>query len=249
MRDARDYNPDWWRDAKAASLARRQRQASPAAAQPGDAFLIVTEGTVTEPEYFRQLRSALRLSTVHIKVQPGDRSDPLHVIETASREARAQIRRAKQGVLGIDEPEMFDHIWAVIDTDVAVRQGRWNDVVQRAAARKVTIAPSSPCFEFWLLLHLTYTTRTDLVDGERAKAVVEQALGQEYSTSKEGTKKAIAALLPTWRQAVVHAERVCRYHEKAATPEPANPSTRVGQLVSALNDTAPEHVRKSKLAT
>lgn len=246
MSDDCGYNPEWWKEEKAASLARKQRAASTSGVQPGDAFLIVTEGTVAEIEYFEQLRCVLQLSTVRIKVKPGEHSDPLHVIETAAREAIKQKRRAKRGELGLDEPEKFDHVWAVVDTDVAVRQGRWNDVVQLAAGRKVTLVPSSPCFEFWLLLHLLYTTRADLVDGDTAKHVLKHTLGQDYSINAEATKKAITKLLPEWPQAVVHAKRVIRYHQEAATPSPANPSTEVGRLVTAMNDVAPEHLRKLK---
>ena len=134
-----------------------------ALAKPGDAFLIVTEGTVTEPVYFDLLLRDLHLSVVRIKVQPGDASDPRHVILTAEREAKEQLRKARKGVLGINEPAKFDHVWAVVDTDVAVRNHIWNDVKQLAAARKVKLAHSTPCFEFWLLLHFAgFTTRSRL---------------------------------------------------------------------------------------
>ena len=169
------WNPNWWLEAKAASLERKRRAVAAAGlAKPGDAFLIVTEGTVTEPVYFDLLLRDLQLSIVRIKVQPGDASDPRHVIRSAEREAKDQVRKAKKGVLGINEPAKFDHIWAVVDTDVAVRNHIWNDVHQLATAKKVTLAHSTPCFEFWLLLHLVgFTTRADLVTGDAAKIPVE----------------------------------------------------------------------------
>ncbi len=239
------YDPNWWKSAKAESLSRKQRQVSASAlAQPGDAFLIVTEGTVAEPHYFEQLRRTLELSLVHVQIKPGDASDPRHVIETAARAAKDQVKRAKRGELQIDEPEKFDQVFAVIDTDVAVRQDHWNDVVQLARARKVRLAPSMPCFEFWLLLHLGYTTRTDLLDGDTAKSVLKHALGCDYAKNADTTRAAIDKLLPKWPEAVVHSERVCAHHSKAATPPPANPSTEVGRLVRALNDAALPHLRK-----
>ena len=217
------WNPNWWLEAKAASLERKRRAVAAAAlAKPGDAFLIVTEGTVTEPIYFDLLLRDLQLSVVRIKVQPGDASDPRHVIRTAEREAKEQVRKAKKGVLGINEPPKFDHVWAVVDTDVAVRNHIWNDVHQLATAKKVTLAHSTPCFEFWLLLHVTgYTTRTDLVDGDIAKRAVKQALGRDYSTNEEVAKEVFPIFLPQWPEAVVHAERVRRHHESAATRTPA----------------------------
>lgn len=244
MSDDCGYNPEWWKEEKAASLARKQRVASTSEVQPGDAFLIVTEGTVAEPEYFRQLRAELQLSTVWIQVRAGDTSDPGAVIQTAAREAKALKQRARRGTLGLSEPEKFDHVWAVVDTDKALQEGRWHDVVRLAVTHKVKLVPSTPCFEFWLLLHLNYTTRADLVDGDKAKHVLKHTLGQDYSTHAAATKKAIAELLPKWPGAVANAERVLQYHQGAATPSPANPSTEVGRLVTAMNDVAPEHLRK-----
>jgi hypothetical protein len=245
MNEDAAYDPNWWRAEKALSLARKARQAVPAAlAKPGDAFLIVTEGEVTEPVYFDLLRRDLKLSVVLIKVQPGDASDPRHVIRTAAQLAKEQQRKARKGVLGTNEPLKFDHVWAVVDTDVAVRNHIWNDVQQLASARKVKLAHSTPCFEFWLLLHFDYTTRADLVDGAAAKSAVKHALGREYSTNEKTAKDAIATFLSKWPEAVGHAENVRRYHEDARTPKPANPSTEVDRLAHALNDSAFEHLRK-----
>ncbi len=240
------WNPQWWLEAKAASLERRRRAVTAnALAKPGDAFLIVTEGTVTEPVYFDLLLNNLQLSTVRIKIQPGDASDPRHVIRTAEREAKEQVRKAKKGILGINEPPKFDHVWAVIDTDVAMWQSFWNDVQQLASARKVTLAHSTPCFEFWLLLHIAgFTTRADLVNGDIAKDAVKHALGRDYSTNEEVAKEAITMFLGKWPEAVGHAKQVRQHHQTAATPPPANPSTEVDRLVQALNDSAPEHLRK-----
>ena len=240
------WNPNWWLEAKAASLKRKRLAVAAAAlARPGDAFLIVTEGTVTEPVYFELLLRELQLSVVRIKVLPGDASDPRHVIRTAEREAKEQVRKAKKGVLGINEPAKFDHVWAIVDTDVAVRNHIWNDVHQLATAKKVTLAHSTPCFEFWLLLHLVgFTTRADLVDGDTAKSAVKHALGRDYSTNEETAKETIATFLSKWPEAVGCAEQVRRHHRDAATPQPANPSTEVDRLVRAINDSVPEHLRK-----
>jgi len=246
MSDECAWDPEWWRKPKALSLERKRRaRAASALARPGDAFLIVTEGTVTEPGYLDLLVHELQLPAIRIKVQPGGASDPRHVIRTAEREAKEQVRKARKGILGLNEPPKFDHVWAVVDTDVAVREGFWNDVQQLAKGRKVKLAHSTPCFEYWLLLHVVgFTTRADLVDGETAKSAVKHALGREYSTNEQVAKEAIAIFISNWPEAVGHAERVRRYHESAATRVPANPSTEVDRLARAMNDSALEHLRR-----
>lgn len=236
----------WWQAAKAHSLERRKAAAVGASGvKAGDAFLIVTEGTVTEPVYFELLRADLQLPAVRIRVEPGKASDPRHVVNTAAEEVKTHARRAKKGQLGHTEPMRFDQVWAVIDTDVAVRNGFWNEVESLAQSRKVKLAHSTPCFEFWLLLHIQgMTTRSDLVTGDAAKSAVKHALGKEYSTNKETARTVMPSFIGKWPEAVVHAERVRTHHTAAATPNPANPSTEVCALVRALNDSAPEHLRR-----
>jgi hypothetical protein len=143
------------------------------------------------------------------------------------------------------EEQTFDHVWAVNDTDVAVREHFGNDVQQLAAARKVKLAHSTPCFEFWLLLHVVgFTTRTDLVDGDAAKSAVKHAIGRDYSTNQVTAKEAIATFFSEWVKAVGCAERVRRHHQDAATRIPANPSTEADRLVRAMNDSVPMYLQK-----
>jgi hypothetical protein len=246
MSDTASFDSNWWKAEKAMSLERKAREkiSSLSLAKPGDAFLIVTEGTVTEPVYFDLLLQELQLSVVRIKVQPGDDSDPRHVIETAAREAKEQVRRNKNCMIG-NGPSKYDQVWAVVDTDVAVRQGFWKDVKQLAKSKKVMLAHSTPCFEFWLLLHIAgYTTRSDLHNGDAAKSAVKSALGREYSTTGKTARESISSFFAKWTGAVKHAESVRRHHQAAATPEPANPSTEMDLLARALNDSAPQHMRK-----
>lgn len=239
-----EWNPNSWRDAMEQSLRRKTAMAKAGGAQPGDSFLVVTEGTVTEPVYFELLLSRLELSRVWVKVMPGQHSAPLHVITTAAIVADSQKRKGKRGKLGIKEPPKFDHIWAVIDTDVAVRTGIWNEVLQLADSRKVQLAHSTPCFEFWLLLHFGITTRGDLVNGDAAKGAVKAKLGFDYSTNQETAEKAMKTFIHLWPDAVLNAEKVREYHRQADTRRPANPSTEVDILVRGLNNSAAEHLRK-----
>jgi len=247
MTDEILWDPDWWKKQRDASLERQQAEASAVGeAKLGDTFLIVTEGTVTEPIYFELLLGCLELSRVAVLVIPGPGTDPRAVIEMGRKRAHEQVRLAEKGQLGVQQPPSFDHVWAVVDTDVATRQGLWNDVVQLAKARNVKLAYSTPCFEFWLLLHLLEhpTTRGDLENCGKAKAAVKHELGRDYSTNENIAREAIGSFVTNWPRAVSHAEHVLKQHKTAATPKPANPSTEVGRLARALNDSAPKHLRK-----
>lgn len=239
-----DYDPNWWQADKAESLNRK----SPEAKSTGDTFLIVTEGTVSEPVYFNLLREDLGLSAVEVMVIPGDHSDPRHVIRTASKIVSSLSKRARKGKLSNDEVAKYDQVWAVIDTDVAVRNGIWNDVQDLANGRKVKLAHSTPCIEFWFLLHLSDST-AQLADGDAAKSEMKSLVkkhynGATYSTTQKEAEESIALFFPNWPTAVIRAERIRQYHSKANTVPPANPSTEVDLLVRALNDSAPVHLQQ-----
>lgn len=103
--------------------------------------MIVTEGAVTEVDYFTKLAASQRRVLVKI-LPPTDRtsSAPVHALRRA-------VEFVTKGQL---EPD--DQLWIVLDTD------RWGDKqlmeVRRACDDKgwgLTI--SNPCFELWLYLH------------------------------------------------------------------------------------------------
>ncbi len=162
-----------------------------------------------------------------------------------SLKRKAAAAGVKKGQLAVDEVKHYDHVWAVIDTDVATRGGFWNDVMQKVDGKGVRLAHSTPCFEYWLLLlHLKKTTRSDLVDGDSAKKAFKNELRMDYSTNREVAEKAMANILPDWPTAVMHAQEIRLGHESAGTVPPANPSTEVDLLACAMNDSAQPHNRK-----
>ncbi len=233
----------WWKEEAARSILRKAAaRRMESGVNPGDSFLIVTEGTVTEPLYFQCLRDEMKLSVVEIHVQPGDGSHPLKVIDTAVRlakERKADMSKHRENQSF--SKTSFDHVWAVIDTDVATRNGIWDQVKAAAAAGNVSLAPSTPCFEYWLLLHLSCST-APLMDGAAAKAALKTA-GFDCAASATA-EVSVPGLIPHWPQAVKHAERVRKHHLDGRTPDPANPSTAVDFLLRALDDSLPVSRRK-----
>lgn len=122
----------------------------------------------------------------------------------------------------------------------------WKELKEQSLERKVKLAHSTPCFEFWLLLHVAgFTTRTDLVNGDATKRAVQHALGRDYATSELAAREAMSTFISNWPEAARHAMKVRKHHNDAGTPIPANPSTEVDLLVRALNDSALEHLRKT----
>lgn len=242
MPQKKPTSSEWW---KAKEITSSRKLAAPPkqpVAKPGDSFLIVTEGEVTEPIYFKLLLNRLQLSTVRIKVIPGKASDPHHVVQTAVKEVQKLKRRSKKTQIANNELTSYDHVWAVVDTDHASQSKTWDNILKEAKKHKIQLAHSTPCFEYWLLLHLEYTTRT-LQNGKAAKKTLENKLGTSYSTNKSTTETNLKTLLGNCPKAITNAKKARVHHTEANTPLPANPSTEVDHLAAALNDSALPHYR------
>lgn len=120
-------------------------------------FLIVCEGTKTEPNYFRSFRV------------PKDVVEILGVAEDPSRLVNSAKKRANE-----DE---YDQIWCVFDRD----PGAWtaenfNNALENAKRFNFYVAYSNESFEPWYILHFQFlNTATSRIDYE---AKLSKMLGQ-----------------------------------------------------------------------
>jgi hypothetical protein len=208
------------RKARQAETHRRAK----AKQSPYERVLIVCEGKKTEPYYFRGLCQDLRLNPKNVVIE--DRKsglDPkslvMFTVETFKKD------------------KDFDHVFCVFDKDkhasytAALDQIRATRLAGGAALHPIT---SVPCFEIWLLLHFTYTTRPFSVAGNDSNcALVIDALDRKgrilgYEKGSEDIFQTISDKLET---AVRNAEMLEEFHKTSQTD---NPSTKVHELVQYL---------------
>lgn len=189
--------------------------------RPGRRVLIACEGAKTEPAYFNQLKRDLRAAGVDLEVLGEEcGSAPISVVD-AALERRRQAAKDKVP---------YDAVWCVFDRDGHQSFAR---AVDKAEANKLELAISVRCFEFWLLLHFTYTAKA-FQKGDDVVRELRKHLSDYEKSSAHGE---------TWtarrEQAVANAERLA-IHQKAVADEPwANPSTTVHELVKALKALRP----------
>lgn len=120
-------------------------------------ILIVTEGSKTEPRYFKEIQAAYGLHSANVQVQPGQHgTTPIQVVQYA------QQLFEKGDLHKRIAPRVFDQIYAVFDRDdhasyhdalklAASLDGRLkNDNHQLISFKAIASVPS---FELWLLLH------------------------------------------------------------------------------------------------
>ncbi len=112
--------------------------------QPKPRFLIVCEGIVTEPRYFKDVRHIER-SLIDLQIEPG--GTPKTLVERAverKREADGNARKLK------DDNQKYDEVWCVFDID---EHPLIPEAKDQASANGIELAISNPCFELWALLH------------------------------------------------------------------------------------------------
>jgi hypothetical protein len=188
------------------------------------AILIVTEGTVTEVVYFKSLREQLRLTKDLIKVVHGKGTDPENLVKhaIALREERNCEARKQTS-----DKVSFDEVWCVLDSEGAERERGIKAAFELAARERVRIALSRPCFEFWLLLHVHFTS-SDFPNCDAVTAVLSQKI-PGYKKKAPPMNQLFGAI-PI---AVKNAEKLRADHCRTGT---VSPVTDVDRLVRVLNE-------------
>ncbi len=187
---------------------------------PKPIVLIVCEGEVTEPEYFRGFQSDCRNPRVKIEVAD-EWGVPRTLVEIAKRHKKEAAENAHREK---DENLAYDSVWCVFDID---EHPHVPDAEQMARDNDINLAISNPCFELWLLLHFRDNPgmqhRTRIQDMLTA-FVPEYDKHVEYATYSVG-----------YLEAVTRAKRMDQA-AKNAGESGRNPTTDVYRLTELIRD-------------
>ena len=195
---------------------------------PYDRILIVTEGRKTEPNYFNEIRSSLRLSSTNIYVQYSQIGTcPLQVVKFAeslliSGDIHKQLA-----------PLKFDRIYAVFDRDnhlnyqaalsyaASINNKHFNDEKRKVIFKAI---PSVPNFELWLLIH--YVDVLSPLTRHETLALLRKHIGN-YNKGQNNIYAITNHLLPT-------AQSRANDLDKNGANGGVEPYTDVGKLVELL---------------
>lgn len=190
---------------------------------PYDMVLIVCEGEKTEPNYLRALIDDLQLNTANIMIAKNTAgSSPHTVVDFALKEYKNN--------------KEYDRVYCVFDKDRHTSYDRAIDKIRRARLGKshhLLATTSVPCFEFWLLLHFTYTTKQfDIGPGSICANVISdlKAYLPDYAKGNIDTYSTTKDKLAT---AIINCKKVEKHCEATATDMP---STKVHELVEYLKN-------------
>ncbi len=121
-------------------------------------FLIVCEGTKTEPNYFEAIGKQIK-QKVNLVIK---------------REGKVTLSLVKEAKRLKDEDGGYkqdsnDEVWCVFDRDAKTEnnnQQNFNEAIRLAYSNNINLAISNDAFELWFLLHYSYyqseTHRSDL---------------------------------------------------------------------------------------
>jgi hypothetical protein len=186
--------------------------------EPRHRILIVCEGRLTEPGYFKAFQHQMRNPRVHVEIAR-ETGVPLTVVEEAKRlktEAEQDAKRER------DENLRWDEVWGVFDVDEHpnIEQAR-----QLAATHAIDLAISNPCFELWALLH--FQDQRSHIERDKARLALQGHL-PGYDKSLDFPR-----LHPGYFEAVRRAKELDREaarHEQVGR----NPTTGVHRLAESI---------------
>jgi hypothetical protein len=207
-----------------AQLERKQTQRA-----SYDRVLIVSEGSKTEPLYFKEIKNAHRLQTANVEVHPSALgTEPIQVVRYAQQlfeegDPRKRVRaRAFDKIFAIfdrdDHKSYFDALKLAASLDGKLR----NDAKQPVAFKAIA---SVPCFELWLLLHyedIRHPLHRDevLLRLKRHIPTYDKGTGGSFATTKENLE--------------IASQRARNLAALSTAFDDTEPSTDIGELVALL---------------
>ena len=190
---------------------------------PYDRVLVVCEGSKTEPNYLQELIDFLELNSANVEVDGSSGSSPISVVQHAkSRYAEERLKN-----------DAFDRVFCVFDKDTHASYAQALDEVSRSVPRRVfSFINSIPCFEYWLLLHFVFSTRSYAGAGAKsACARLIEELHRYIPGYSKGASGLFKDLMGQTDQAVAFSKRALQEASRNGTD---NPTTVMHKLVEYL---------------
>ncbi len=126
---------------------------------PYERVLIVCEGAKSEPNYLREIIDCLELNTANVEVDGNCGSSPASVFAYAKKRYQDEKRQGDE----------YDRVFCVFDKDIHTTYTQTLDHISKAKPTDTFKAiHSTPCFEYWLLLHFVFTTQPFMATGEKS---------------------------------------------------------------------------------
>ncbi|MEB3293471.1 MAG: RloB family protein [Synechococcales bacterium] len=173
-------------------------------------FLIVCEGTKTEPNYFRSFRVPKNVAEIDIR---GLGENPGKLVNSAKE---------------LKEQDDYDQVWCVFDRDAWTPKD-FNNALKSAEAQGFKVAYSNEAFELWYVLHFEF-----LNTGIPRSEYLQKLNCLLINKYQKNSSTIYEELLEKQPIAIKNADNLLKQY-KSHDPVKDNPSTTVHRLVQELN--------------
>ena len=183
-------------------------------------FVVATEGAETEPRYFQAIQERELVSRSRVK---------LHVLPTEDgRSAPQHLAQRIDAFLREYTLLPDDEVWLVLDVDLGAgnRIAQLSELASLCRQKHWHLAISNPCFEVWLLLHVSADLSMITERGDSVTTALRARLGS-YSKSVTPRECLEAEALEA---AIQHARAL----ETSASAWPASAGTHMHRLMATL---------------
>lgn len=190
-----------------------------------DSYLIVMEGTKTEPNYFAQLAE-------HVIEAAGGQ---LHVETVGTgRNHQALVAEAKR--IDGEDALNYQHVWLVFDCDG--KPGDFDAAIREAKDAGYEVAWSNQCFEYWVCLHFnrfdTALSRSDWLAKAEELFKTHKMPGDGYAKNREDLYDVLQKAPAKPDQAKKWARSIRSHYPRGTKCSAMDPCTRVDMLVREL---------------
>ena len=191
-------------------------------------FLIVCEGTKTEPNYFKALIKD-RYSSIREVTVEGEGRTTVALVKEAKN-----IREREESISDLK----FDRVWVVFDQD---DKPDFNEAIHLARKLRYKSAWTNEAFELWYLLHFQYldTGITRKAYIEKLEGILRSRLGRKdykYEKNDEHFYHLLQEVGGNEEMAKNHAKKL-RKKYRGTDYSSHKPCTHVDELVEELENT------------
>jgi hypothetical protein len=192
-------------------------------------FLIVCEGTKTEPNYFNGMKENLPPNVLRVADfdATGTGKNTLSVVDEAIK-LKANYEK--------DLTKPVDEVWAVFDRD-SFPKGKMNAAIQRAEANQIQCAWTNEAFELWYILHFQLVEHAMSRDDYRKylERELSRCSGTSYTYQKNSLDMfSLLIQHGDINQAIKRAERLATAYENRTDYANHNPRTEMHVLVQRI---------------
>ena len=187
--------------------------------------LIVTEGTKTEPEYFRAIRDIINhqyKDRVQLDIY-GEGENTLNLFDRAQKHAN-------------NRPNIYKHVWIVYDTDdfPSDHINKTAQLCENCSNDETTYHAiwSNQCIELWFLLHFSYF-QSDIHRQEYWEKLSKSMMLYGLGTYTKGRSDMYMVLRPYLEVAIQNAKRLDEIN-KGRKPSMAAPGTKMHEMLQTL---------------